>query len=58
MRDVNKEEMKFSEPEVAVKTISYKKPIAIMIVSSAILLALMAFFFYFDIIAMAWEYRS
>jgi uncharacterized protein len=50
MRDVNKEEMKVSEPEVAVKTVSYKKPITVMIVSSAILLALMAFFFYFDII--------
>jgi uncharacterized protein len=51
MPDVNKEQMKFPEPEVAVKTISYKKPITVMIVSSAILLALMAFFFYFDIIA-------
>lgn len=50
MRDVNKEEIKFSEPETAVKAISYKRPIAIMIVSSAILLALIAFFFYFDVI--------
>src|SRR5688572_12700332 len=51
MRNVNiKEQVTYPETEAAVKTFSYRRPITIMILSSATLLALMAFFFYFDII--------